>query len=96
MATRLIRNGLTLGLVLSHFSSLGCNKRVKWLKDTELLTLRKNMKEKCQLLLLVKRGPCVSAFTPDVFALTMAGLENNKNATLAKRSPAWEEIPDQL
>lgn len=49
MATRLIRNGLMLGLILSNFPSLGRSEMVKGLKDSELPNLRENMKEKGQL-----------------------------------------------
>jgi len=76
METRLIKNGLMLGLILSNLSNLGCNKMVKWLKYAELLALRENMKEEGQLLLLVKLNLNVSAFPPNVLALTVAGLDN--------------------
>lgn len=46
MATRLIRNGLMLGLIHSNFPSLGCNEMVKGLKDLELPALGKIWKRR--------------------------------------------------
>lgn len=63
-AMRLVRNGLMLGLILPNFSSLSCNKMVKWLKDSELLSLRKRHEREGTTAAPSEIGPeCFSIYT---------------------------------
>lgn len=84
MATRLIRNGLMLGLIRSNFPSPGCNEMVKELKDLELPALGKIWK---------RRVSCCSFqnwtwIFEHLLAWTVAGLENCTRVP-EESSPAW-------